>query len=333
MAGTYKAVMLTKVGGPEVLQVVDLPIQEPGQGELRVRVKATGVGATDLTMRAGNYPYAPKIPFVPGYEIAGVVDAVGPGVTSFKVGDRVAALTVHGGHAELLVRTAADFVAIPPGVSDAEAAAVILNGITAYQALHRVAHVQPGQTVLVTGAAGGVGSAAVQLAVLAGAKVYGAASLGKHAAVKALGATPLDYKAGRLDEVVQAAVPGGVDIVLDGIGGPNIGLCIGALRPGGHLVAYGFMAAGGPITTALMFANVFVGSRLRGRKGSFYGITLLYRKDPKPLHEDLPKLFALMADKKFDPTITHRMPFLDVANAQRLLESGTVAGKIVLVAE
>ncbi len=330
MAPTYRAVMITKVGGPDVLQVVELPVPEPGPLEIRVRVRATGVGATDVTMRAGRYPFAPKIPFVPGYEIAGVVEAVGSQVTGLRVGQRVAALTVHGGYAEVLVREARHFVPIPDAVSDADAAAVILNYVTAFQAIHRVAHVKPGEKVLVTGAAGGVGTAALELLRLAGATTYGAASAAKHPIVRTLGATPIDYRSGRLDKLVRAAVPGGVDVVLDGIGGPNIGPCLGALRPGGRLVAYGFMAAGTRLATALMFANVFVGSRLRGRRGSFYGITLLYRRDPRPFREDLPKIFGLVAEKKITPLITRRLPLLEARKANELLESGQMEGKIVL---
>src|SRR5512138_2404928 len=147
--------MLTRRGGPEVLEPVELPVREPGPGKLRVRVRAAGVGSTDLTMLAGSYAFAPRIPFVPGYEVAGVVDAVGPGVAGFALGQRVAALTVHGGFAELLVRGAEHFLPIPDGVSDVQAAAAILNYVTAWQAIHRTAKVRPGATALVTAAAGG----------------------------------------------------------------------------------------------------------------------------------------------------------------------------------
>ncbi len=229
MPTTYRAVMLTKKGGPEVLQLVDLPLEQPGPGELRVRVRAAGVGATDLLMLQGGYLYAPKIPFVPGYEVAGVVDALGPGVTGFHAGQRVAALTVHGGFAEFLVRKAADFLPIPEGVSDSGAAAVILNYVTAWQMIHRVAKVQPGRIALVTGAAGGVGTAALQLLKLAGVKTYGAASAPKHATLRSLGATPIDYRAGPLDLLTRALEPEGMDYVFDAVGGSNIGPCIGAL--------------------------------------------------------------------------------------------------------
>jgi len=330
---TYRAVMLIRKGGPkpqDVLRVVDLPVQEPGTGELRVRVRAAGVGSTDLMMLRGSYLYAPEVPFVPGYEIAGVVDAIGPGVEGFRLGQRVASLTVHGGFGEMLVRDAAHFLPIPDGVSDRDAAAVILNYVTAYQAIHRVGMARAGQTALVTGAAGGVGTAAVQLLRLAGVKVYGAASAGKHATLRALGAIPIDYRTGRLDHLVRALEPDGVDLVLDGIGGSGIGACIGALRRGGRLVAYGFMATNGPLSTALMFANIFLGSRLRGRRGSFYGITALYRKDPKPFREDLPKIFALLAERKIDPMVARTFPLLEVCSALDLLAAGGVAGKIVL---
>jgi NADPH2:quinone reductase len=329
-ATSYRAVMLTrKSSSLDVLQNVELPIIDPGPGQLRVRVRAVGVGATDLMM-LGGYRYAPKIPFVPGYEIAGVVDAVGAGVENFRVGDRVAALTVYGGFGELVVREAEHFLAIPDGVSDRAAAAVILNYVTAYQAIHRVAKVSAGQTALVTGAAGGVGTAILQLLRLAGVKTYGAASSGKHATVRALGAIPVDYRAGRLDRLVRAVEPAGVDFVFDGIGGRNITPCIGALRRHGHLVAYGFKGATGSLSTIAMFANIFLGSRLRGRRGSFYGISALYRKDPRPLREDLPKIFALLANKQIDPMIAKTFPLLDARKALELLAAGTTEGKIVL---
>lgn len=287
---TYRAVMLTKKGGPEVLQVVELPIEQPGPGQLRVRVRAAGVGATDLMMLAGNYMFAPRIPFVPGYEVAGVVDAIGAGVTGFGLGQRVAALTVYGGFAELLVREAEHFIPIPESVLDGDAAAVILNFVTAWQMIHRVAKAQTGQTALVTGAAGGVGTAALQLLRLAGVKTYGAASAAKHGTVRALGATPIDYRAGSLDRLTRALEPEGVDYVFDAVGGANIGPCIGALRRGGMVVGFGFMGAAGMLSKLAMFSNLFLGARLRGRRGAFYGISALYRKDPKPLRGDLPKI-------------------------------------------
>jgi NADPH:quinone reductase len=330
MPETYRAVMVTKKGGPEVLQVVELPVEHPAAGQVLVRVRAAGVGATDLLMIAGKYRYAPKFPIVPGYEIAGVVEEIGAGVIELKVGQRVAALTVHGGFAELLLRTANEFIPIPDGVSDRDAAAVVLNFVTAWQMIHRVAKVQPGETALVTGAAGGVGIAALQLLKLAGVKAYGAASARKHEIVRSLGGTPIDYQAGPLDQLTRALVPNGVDYAFDAVGGANIGLCIGATRRGGMVVGFGFVGAAGTFAQGAMFANLFVGARVRGRRGKFYGITMLYRKDHGPLREDLPKIFALLIEKKIDPLVTRTFPLLEARKAMEFLQTGSVEGKIVL---
>jgi NADPH:quinone reductase-like Zn-dependent oxidoreductase len=282
-------------------------------------------------MLNGNYPFAPKIPFVPGYEAAGVVDAIGAGVTGFALGQRVAILSVYGGFAEFLTRGAVHFLHIPDGVEDRDAAAVILNFATAWQTIHRVAKVREGQTALVTGASGGVGIAALQLLKLAGLKVYGAASASKHELVRSLGAIPIDYyKQGRLDTLMRRAEPGGVDFVFDAVGGANIGACIGSLRRGGMVVGFGFMGAAGVFAKILMFANLFVGSRLRGRRGDFYGISALYKKDPRPFREDMPKIFELLREKKIDPVIKHTFPLLEARKAIELLISGTATGKIVL---
>ncbi len=308
-----------------------MPMEQPGPRQLRVRVRAAGVGATDLIMLAGNYMFAPKIPFVPGYEVAGVVDAIGAGATGFELGQRVAALTVYGGFAELLVREAQHFLPVPAGVSDRDAAAVILNYVTAWQMIHRVAKVGPGQTALVTGAAGGVGTAALQLLRLAGVRTYGAASARKHAILRSLGATPIDYRAGPLDRLTRALEPEGVDYAFDAVGGSNIGPCIGALRRGGTVVGFGFMGGTGKLSALATFSNLFLGARLRGRRGTFYGITALYRRDPKPLREDLPKIFALLAEKKIDPLVTRTFALLEARQALELLATGSVEGKIVLL--
>ena len=203
------------------------------------------------------------MPFVPDYEIAGVVEAIGAGVTGFEIGQRVAALTRHGGFAELLVRGAEHFVPIPDAVPDADAAAVILSYVTAWQMIHRTTKVWPGQTALVTGAAGGVGTAALQLLRLAGEKMYGAASAAKHATVMQLGAIPIDYRAGPIDRLQRAPQPSGVDHVFDVVGGANIGLCIGTARCGGTVVGFGSMAAAGTLATLAIFKLFVVSAAAR----------------------------------------------------------------------
>jgi NADPH:quinone reductase len=326
----YRAVLLPRAGGPEVLQTVELPLEEPGPNQLRVRIRAAGVGSTDLMMLAGRYDYAPPMPFVPGYEIAGVVDAIGSDVANFTIGQRVAALTLHGGFAEYIVRDAEHFIPIPDGVSDVQAAASILNYVTAWQMIHRVAKLRAGQTALVTGAAGGVGTAALQLLRLAGVKAYGAASASKHDAIRALGAVPIDYRQDRLDRLLRSFEPDGVDVVFDAVGGANVTPCIKSLRAGGLVVGFGFMGVESKFATLISIANVLLGARLRGRRGAFYGITMLYRRDPRPLREDLPKIFALIARGELDPVIDATFPLSGASDALRRLASGAPTGKIVL---
>jgi NADPH:quinone reductase len=148
--------------------------------------------------------------------------------------------------------------------------------------------------------------------------------------LRSLGATPIDYRAGSIDRLTRTLQPHGVDYVFDAIGGANIGPCIGALRRGGTLVGFGFMGTSGALSQLAMFANIFLGARLRGRLGKFYGITLLYRKDPKPLREDLPKIFSLLAEKKIDPLVNRTFPLLDARKELELLATNSVEGKIVL---
>ena len=189
------------------------------------------------------------------------------------------------------------------------------------------------KTALVTGASGGVGTAALQLLKLAGVKTYGAASLKKHSVVRSLGATPIDYKQGPIDQLVRVFEPEGVDYAFDAAGGANIGKCMRALRPGGIVVGFGFMGAPGILPKITMFANLFIGARLRGRRGDFYGISALYKKNPRPLREDLPKILALLAEKKIDPLVTQTFPLLSARQALELLAAGSVKGKIVLINE
>lgn len=329
--------MLTRRGGPEVLETVDLPLREPGSGEVRVRVLACGVGATDITMRRGYYPYAPKIPFVQGYDVVGVVDAVGADVTHLASGDKVGALSVHGGYAEFIYRDAAEFVPVPPGLDDAEVVALILNYVTAYQMIHRVARQSPGETALVTGANGGVGQALLELLAVAGVRAYAAASARNHDLVRSLGAIPIESRGQGIDKNLREVAPEGVDVTYDALGGRFVAQCLRATRRGGRVVAYGFAGAtgsnGGPsaLRVAGGFVDLFVRAPFIGRRASFYGITALYRKDPAPFLQDLSKLFDLLTRGLIHPIIAARLPLLEARRANELLEGGGFSGKIVLV--
>ena len=310
-----------------------MPLQPPKAGELRIRVRASGVGFTDITKRTGNYPYRPAFPFVEGYEVLGDVDATGPGVNGFAVGQRVCALTVYGAWAEYFTRDAEDFVPVPDGLDDAEVIALILNYVTAYQMIHRIARMRPGQVALVTGANGGVGTALLELLQAHGIRALGLASRKHFEFVRSLGGEPVESRTKPVHEAVHDIVPGGVDVAFDGLGGSGTGECIRATRKGGSTVGYGFMAARGMLATIRGFVALFLGARLQGRRGTFYGITRVYRKDKRPFKEDLPKLFELLAARKIQPRIAARLPLLSGREAERLLEAGGVAGKIVLLAQ
>jgi NADPH2:quinone reductase len=329
---TMQAVMLTKKGGPEVLETVELPLPEPGPGEVRVQVRATGVGATDITMRRGSYPYAPPIPFVPGYESVGIVDAVGAGVTTLKEGDRVCALLVHGGYATHVVRGAEHWVKVPDGLDDVQAVSLILNYVTAYQMIHRKARLQPWQWALVNAANGGVGQALLDLLRAHGVSAIGAAAKARHDIVTSYGATPIEGRSTPLDVGVYAVRAEGVDAAFDGVGGAHTGQCVSSTRRGGITVWYGFVGARGLPALARSALSLFLGARLRGRRGSFYGITMLYRKNPQLFLQDLPKLFNLLAQRKISPRIAQTLPLLDARKANERLEAGGIDGKLVLVA-
>lgn len=335
MTTTYRAVMLNGKGGLDQLVDKEFTLEPPKPGELRVKVRATGAGSTDVTMRTGYYPYRPPFPFVPGYEALGTVDAIGDGVESFQVGQRVCALTVHGGYAEYLTRSAEDFVGVRDGLDDAEVVALILNYVT--QMIHREAKLQPGQTALVTGANGGVGTALLELLAAHGVRAIGAVSKKHEKLVTELGGTPVPSRGVPLDASVRAIVPEGVDAAFDVLGGAGTGECVRATKRGGVVVGYGFMATqvnGVPSNWLVLrgYLSLIVGAFLRGRRGTFYGITAVYRKDKGPFREDLPKLMDLLEAGKIKPRIASRLPLLAARRAQEMLLDGGLEGKIVHLA-
>jgi len=209
----YKNVVVTRKGGPEVLQVVENNLRLPAANEVRIKVLATGVGRTDINYRYGLSPFAPRVTFVPGYEVMGVVDAIGKGVTRVAVGDRVAALIGHGGYTEVIYLSQEHLVPVPSSLDPADVVTVVLNYVSAYQMLHRVAKVKAGDKMLVNGASGGMGTALLELGKLAGLKMYGTASQSKRDVFAQFGATPIDYHTEDFVDVIRQAEPGGLDFV------------------------------------------------------------------------------------------------------------------------
>ena len=326
----YQSVVAARRGGPEVLQIVENDMRPPCAREVRIKVLAAGVGRTDIAYRYGTSPLSPKTPFVPGYTILGTVDAVGEGVAGACVGDRVAALTGHGGYAEIIYLGAEHLVNVPTSLDPAEAVTLILSYVTAYQMLHRTAKVKTGDKALAIGASGGVGTALLELGRLAGLTLFGTASRSKHEVLTELGAVPIDYRIQDFVQVIRRAEPGGLDFVFDGMGGEYSSRALAVLQRGGKLVEYASPAGLSGLLLGLA-KLVWLNLLPNGKSAAFYGISELYARDKRPFMDDLPKLFKLLEEHRIRPIIAARFPLLEAAKANALLESGQVAGNVVLL--
>ena len=239
----HKRVVVQRRGPPDVLQVVEEDLPEPQPGEVRVKVRAAGVSALDLMVRRSSFPGFPRVPFTPGADIVGVADKPGEGVPTVEPGQAVAGFTdggFSGGYAEFICIPASQLVPVPSGLDPAEAVCLVANYLTAHLALHEVAEVRRGECILVHGAAGGVGTALLQLGKLAGLQTYGTASKHNHELVSALGATPIDYRSEDFVERIGSLTSDGVDAVFDPIGGVRqLWRSYRCLRSGGRLVLVG----------------------------------------------------------------------------------------------
>ncbi|MFB6890979.1 medium chain dehydrogenase/reductase family protein [Kitasatospora sp. NPDC056327] len=334
-------VVLPGVVAPEGLQLRYGTVPQAGPGRVVVAVEATGVSFAEQQMRRGRYYDQPRFPFVPGYDLVGRVRATGAGVDPGLTGTRVAALVKVGGWASHVVLDAADAVPVPDGLTPAEAETVVLNGITAWQMLHRRARVRAGQTVLVHGASGGVGSVLVQLARAAGASVIGTASARHHDALRELGVAPVDYRGGDVPARVRELAPGGVDAVFDHVGGRSVTDSWHLLAPGGTLIAYGSAStrddSGSKQWPVLrILARTWLWNALpNGRRASFYNVwagrALGRDRFRARLRSDLTEVFGAVRRGEVTARVAARLPLADAAEAVRLAESGTVGGKVVLI--
>jgi NADPH:quinone reductase-like Zn-dependent oxidoreductase len=338
-----KRVVVGRYGGPEVLQVVEAEDRPPGVGEVAVRVLAAGVSFTDAQLRAGTYFGVPKPPFTPGYELVGVVEELGPQCSRLKKGDRVAALTVWGAYAERVCVPEANAVEISSELDPAEVVSLVLPYMTAYQLLHRTAKARRGETVLVHGAAGRVGTALLELAALAGLRVFGTASARERAIVERLGAVAIDYRNEDFVARVRELLGDGVDVALDGLGGLLSLRSFRALRPGGRLVIFGHystLAHGrkswrGWIEWYAATACVALWDLLTpSRRVLAYRIQSLHPRgprDPDAYRADFLELIELLRQHKIRPIVAERMPLADARRAHELLERSASVGKLVLV--
>jgi len=342
----HTRIVVTHYGGPDVLQVREEEAPEPKYGEVRVRVHAAGVSLPDVLAREGVHPETPTPPFTPGWDLVGEVDRLGDGASGVETGQMVAAMPISGAYAEFVCLPQRTLIPVPVGLDAAEAVSVVLNYITAYQMMHHAAKVTSGQRALIHGAAGGVGTALLQLGRLAGLKMYGTCSPRGAPAVSELGGVPIDYKQQDFVEEIRRLTGEGVDVVFDPIGGPHLWRSRKALRPGGRVVGYGLSTSlrGEGLTsrrpgrrqrfrgTATFGLYIVASWLLPGRRRVVpYSIQTLMRLKPAMFRQDLITLFDLLRDGKIKPLIARRFPLAEARQAHELLEQGGVVGKIVLV--
>ena len=333
----HHRVVVTRHGGPDVLQVVEEDLPEPQAGEVRVKVLAAGVSAYDLMFRRSRLlPGTPRVPFTLGEDIVGVVDKLGEAVSTVEPGQTVAGATfclgVGGGYAEFICLPASELVPVPSDVDPAEAVCVVVNYLTAHMAMHRTANIQSGERILVHGAAGGVGTALLELGKLAGLEMYGTASRYNHELVSALGATPIDYHTEDFVKRIRTLTGDGVDVVFDPIGGARqLWRSYRVLHNGGRLVWFGVAATKKeglriiPLTLLLVFLLKLIPDGKQSPLAPDLG------KDNAWYRETLAELLDSLAVGKLKPVVAERIPLAEAARAHELLERGEYGGKVVLV--
>jgi NADPH2:quinone reductase len=308
-------------------------LPEPGPGEVRIAVEASSVQFTDTIVRRGKYPDAGRPPIVPGYDVVGRIDALGDGVRDWSLGDRVADMTMIGSNASHVVRDARGLVRVPESVDAAEAAALVLSGVTAQQMLFRQARVKPGQRILVQGGNGAVGWFAVQLAASQDVAVWTTARADHHPALRALGAHPVDYRDPDYPAAVREQTGGGVDWVFDGQGADGFRPSLACLRRGGKLVFIGTSAAVNAGHSMIAAGAKVLAKNLNpfGPRISLYSITTMRKRHPDWFKEDLAALFAQLERDELEVRIERRIGFAELPQAHQDLERGGVSGKIVLI--
>lgn len=342
----HTRIIVNRYGGPDALRAIEEERPEPGAGEVRVSVLAAGVSLPDVMAREGVHPETPPVPFTPGWDLVGVAERLGDGVSGIEPGQVVAALPIHGAYAEFVCLPQRELVPVPSGVDAAEAVSLVLNYVTAYQMLHRSAKVRAGQRALIHGAAGGVGTALLQLGRLAGLELHGTCSARSAPAVSDLGGIPIDYRQQDFVQEIQRRTSDGVDVVFDPIGGAHLWQSRRALRPGGRVIGYGLRSSlrGEGLTsgrpgrrqrfrgTAVFGLCIAGGWLLPGRRRVVpYSIQTLKRLKPEMFRQDLVALLGLLEQRKLRPLIARRFPLAEARQAHELLGKGGVTGKIVLV--
>lgn len=331
-----KSMMSHAPGGPETLQLTETPTPEPGAGEVRIAVRAAGVNFPDILIIRDLYQFKPERPFAPGGEVAGVIEALGEGVTNLEIGERVVAGGVHGGFATHFIADAGRVNKIPDAMPFDEAAAFMLAYGTSHYALKDRAKLQPGESLFILGAAGGVGAAAIELGKTMGAKIVaGVSSEDKAAFCKELGADEtLIYPRGELDRAAQKALSAeikrlcggeGANVVYDAVGGDYAEAALRALAWEGRFLVVGFPAGIPkiPLNLTLLKSCQIV--------GVFWGAFTM--RNPKRHAEHVAELFRWYTEGKIRPRVTARFPLEKAGEALKLIEDRKILGKVVLTME
>jgi NADPH:quinone reductase-like Zn-dependent oxidoreductase len=338
-----RKVTITKAGSPAVLALVNSDKPTAGKNEICIKVNTVGVAFADTLLREGVYPGFKAKGTTPGYDVVGTIDSIGDSAdeSEFNVGDKVVALTEVGGYADYCTVSKHRVALCPEGLDDVETVSLVLNYLTAYQMLTHIARVKPGDTILIHGAAGGVGTALVQLCkVIGGITIYGTASKMKHQMLVDMGVRPIDYQHEDFVEVIKESCPEGIDIVFDAIGGKNWKRSYRVLRTGGLLMAYGFssITKNGrfhfPSAIKSLLSAPFPGllTVLNDTKGVLgYNIRAFTDKRPESFRPDMQVLLGLLKSGKIKPVVGKVLSLDQVKQAHELMGESAVQGKIVLV--
>jgi NADPH:quinone reductase-like Zn-dependent oxidoreductase len=330
-------VIVTRHGEPDVLQLVEEDLPEPQAGEVRVKILAAGVSGYDLMFRSSRWlPGAPSVPFTLGEDVVGVVDKLGQGVSTLELGQTVAGATfclgLGGGYTEYVCLPTTELVPVPTGVDPAKAVCVVINYLTAHMAMHTSAQVQSGEQILVHGAAGGTGSALLELGKLAGLEMYGTASKYNHERVSALGATPIDYRSEDFVKRIRELTGDGVDVVFDPVGGARqLWRSNRALRRGGRLVWFGVAATKRSGLWVIPSTLMMLALLKLIPDGKQAPLAPDLSKDNAWYRATLTELLGYLAAGDIKPLVAARIPLAEAARAHELLERGGYAGKVVLV--
>ena len=335
-----RQVVITKAGGPEVLQVREAPDSVAKAGEVRVRVAYTGLNYADIMARLGIYPDAPPLPCAVGYEVAGTIDQVGPGVTEYQEGDRVVSFSRFGGHSDVVCVPTGWVRPLPASIAFDTAAAIPVNYATAWIMLVREGNVQPGELVLVHAAAGGVGQAALQICQSRGARVIGTASASKHARLRELGVEHcIDYTTQDFEKEVKAYTKGrGVDIVLDAVGGNSFRKSYRCLAPLGRLFCFGASSASTgkrrdlfAVIKAMVSMPFFHPVPLMDSNRGVFGTNMGHLWDVmERLQPDMDQILAHVLAGTFNPVIDKAFSFEKAGDAHAYIQDRKNFGKVLL---